>query len=189
MMKSTYLLLLVALAMLLSHDVSFAQPVFPSRASSIPPLPSADFSVEDENLAAEPSMTAPVSSQSQQMTQGTTTTPTTPSEGTTPPSMGTTYARQPIPGNPQGIPQPPDLPSSLFAPAPPAAPEYTGLEMSRPYFVQDPLLETPNLRPGWFAGAEAQLLKPTLVPQVSFQTPADQAAGNITIVNPVPVPR
>jgi hypothetical protein len=59
----------------------------------------------------------------------------------------------------QALPRPPDLPASLFEPAPPTSPACDPLDV--PYFVPDPLLDPPQLPPpGWFAGLEFDVLKP-----------------------------
>src|SRR6516165_9161032 len=53
----------------------------------------------------------------------------------------------------QALPKLPDLPASLFAPAPPPSPGHNPLDV--PYFVPDPLLDPPQLPPpGWFAALE-----------------------------------
>jgi hypothetical protein len=64
------------------------------------------------------------------------------------------------------FPKPPDLPASLFAPPPP--PQRTFLRVNEPYFVPDRLLDDPRLgAPGWFGGAELQVVKPHLLPELS----------------------
>ena len=78
------------------------------------------------------------------------------------------------------LPHPPALPASLFASAPamsvPVVPSgFMGF--SFPYFTADRLLDSPVRPPGWFAGAEADILKPVLIPQLIAQDPADRAAG------------
>jgi hypothetical protein len=66
----------------------------------------------------------------------------------------------------QALPKPRNLPASLFAPPPPPSPGF--LRVDAPYFVRDPLLDPPQLpSPGWFAGAEVQIVKPHLLPQLS----------------------
>ncbi len=52
-----------------------------------------------------------------------------------------------------------------------------------PYFITDRLLDTPVRPPGWFAGGEADVLKPFLIPQLIVQDPADRAAGNFYQTN------
>jgi hypothetical protein len=91
-----------------------------------------------------------------------------------------------------GIPRPPDFPGSLFAPAQPRS--TAPMQMDAPYFVPDPLLDfSPSAPPGWFAGAEVQIVKPHLLPQLSNSvlpgkfvnnTPnSNTLGGNSTIVN------
>ena len=60
----------------------------------------------------------------------------------------------------QSLPKPRDLPASLFATAPPRS--TAPMPVSTPYFVADPLLDGPFPPPGWFAGAQIQVVKPTL---------------------------
>ena len=60
------------------------------------------------------------------------------------------------------MPRPLDVPRSLFAPAPSLAGE--AIPTNSPYFTPDPLLDfAPSAPPGWFAGAEAQIVKPHLL--------------------------
>jgi hypothetical protein len=60
-----------------------------------------------------------------------------------------------------GLPQPPQVPGSLYAPPPPPGPPAPDLE--RPYFQPDPLLDPPQLGlPGWFFSVDAYVLKPHL---------------------------
>jgi hypothetical protein len=78
---------------------------------------------------------------------------------------------EPMPGAPDAgvgsgvletMPRPRDIPRSLFAPAP--APSGQALPVDTPYFNRDPLLDfAPFAAPGWFAGAEAQIVKPHLI--------------------------
>jgi hypothetical protein len=66
----------------------------------------------------------------------------------------------------QALPRPRDLPASLFAPPPPPATGF--LHVDAPYFVRDPLLDPWQAAPpGWFAGAEIQIVKPHLIPGLS----------------------
>jgi hypothetical protein len=66
----------------------------------------------------------------------------------------------------QAIPRPPDVPGSLFAPAQPAS--TGGMPIGGPYLVTDPWLDPPEFpQPGWFAGAEVQIVKPHLITQYS----------------------
>jgi hypothetical protein len=60
------------------------------------------------------------------------------------------------------LPRPPDQPASLLAPAPPLGPPPPNLE--QPYFVQDPLLNPPELGAiGWLTDVDIGILKPHLV--------------------------
>jgi Legionella pneumophila major outer membrane protein precursor len=83
----------------------------------------------------------------------------------------------------QGLPRPSDLPSSLFAPSPTPQPGFFRLD--QPYFTHDPLLDPLQLpQPGWFAGAEIQVLKPHLLPGLrsKVQNSAQQANNTSTNV-------
>jgi hypothetical protein len=83
----------------------------------------------------------------------------------------------------QSLPQPRDLPASLFAPPPPPAPGF--LHVDAPFFVRDPLLDSPQFRvPGWFAGAEIQVVKPHVLPGLSatVKNQAQRANGTSTNV-------
>ena len=86
----------------------------------------------------------------------------------------------------QALPQPPALPASLFAPSPPPSTGFMGPNL--PYFVPDRLLDNPVRPPGWFAGAEVDVLKLHLNPQVIVQDPAGRAAGTFFQAG-VPAPR
>jgi hypothetical protein len=78
---------------------------------------------------------------------------------------------QPLPGSPEygvgtgileALPQPRDTPRSLFGPEKP--PSAGGIQIDAPYFVPDPLLDPAFFpSPGWFAGAEVQIVKPHLI--------------------------
>jgi hypothetical protein len=81
----------------------------------------------------------------------------------------------------QALPRPPALPASLFTPSPSASSGFAGL--SFPYFTRDALLDSPVRPPGWFAGAEADVLKPVLIPQMIVQDPADRAAASFFQTN------
>jgi hypothetical protein len=81
----------------------------------------------------------------------------------------------------QSLPRPPALPNSLLAPAPPMWSGFTG--MTFPYFVPDSLLDSPVRPPGWFSGAEVDILKVHLNPQLIVQSPADRVAGTFFQVN------
>ena len=79
--------------------------------------------------------------------------------------------RQPLPGSPdsgvgagvlEALPRPRDTPRSLFGPEQP--PSTGGIQIDAPYFVPDPLLDPSFFpSPGWFAGAEVQIVKPHLI--------------------------
>jgi hypothetical protein len=89
----------------------------------------------------------------------------------------------------QALPQPRDLPASLFAPAPPTPSGYVPVDM--PYLVRDPLLDRPQFpQPGWFYGAELQVVKPHFVSKLSgtVQNSAQKAAGTSTTVAPARAP-
>jgi hypothetical protein len=98
------------------------------------------------------------------------------------PSLETTESA--IPRGPamlDALPKPPDLPASMYAPAPGFVSQ--PLPVNEPYFVRDPLLDLPQFRkPGWFTGAEVQFLKPHVLNRNSagVQNPA-QAAANTSI--------
>ena len=77
----------------------------------------------------------------------------------------------PLPGSPdygvgagvvEALPQPRDTPRSLFGPEQP--PGTGGIRIDAPYFIPDPMLDVaPFAQPGWFAGAEVQIVKPHLI--------------------------
>jgi hypothetical protein len=63
------------------------------------------------------------------------------------------------PGFLRSMPQPPDLPQSLFQPAPPIISPPPDLE--RPYFQRDPLLDPPDWeKPGWFTSVQIDIVHP-----------------------------
>ena len=78
----------------------------------------------------------------------------------------------PLPGSPDSgvgagvletLPRPRDVPRSLFAQEQP--PSTGGIPIAEPYFIPDPQLDfAPFAPPGWFAGAEVQIVKPHLIP-------------------------
>jgi hypothetical protein len=79
----------------------------------------------------------------------------------------------------QALPAPRDLPASLFAPPPPRPPGF--LRVDGPYLVPDPLLDPPQLRfPGWFAGAEVQIVKPHLLSGLSGPVQNRAQKANMT---------
>jgi hypothetical protein len=83
----------------------------------------------------------------------------------------------------KSLPKPPDLPTSLFAPAQPPGPGYNLLDV--PYFVPDPLLDPPEFPPpGWFAGLELDVLKPHVKNQLTdtVQNATQAANGTSTTV-------
>jgi hypothetical protein len=62
----------------------------------------------------------------------------------------------------EALPRPLDTPRSLFAPEQP--PSAGGVRIDAPYFIPDPQLDfAPFAQPGWFAGAEVQIVKPHLI--------------------------
>jgi hypothetical protein len=62
----------------------------------------------------------------------------------------------------EALPRPRDTPRSLFAPEKP--PSDGGIRIDAPYFTPDPLLDPPFFpSPGWFAGAEVQIVRPHLI--------------------------
>ena len=98
----------------------------------------------------------------------------------------------PLPGSPdagvgggvlQTLPQPRDVPASLFGPTTPSRASADGiLRIDAPYFTPDPLLD-PSVfpSPGWFGGAEIQVLKPHLVGQMG-NTVQNKSSGIPTTV-------
>jgi hypothetical protein len=77
----------------------------------------------------------------------------------------------------------PRIPASLFAPSPPPSSGF--MPVDSPYFVRDPLLDSSQFPPpGWFAGAELQVLKPHLINRLSntVQNPVQKASGTSTTV-------
>jgi hypothetical protein len=108
---------------------------------------------------------------------------------------------EPLPGAPdagvgsgvlEALPRPRAVPESLFAPADPPSPG--GIPVARPYFIADPLLDlAPGAPPGWFIGAEAQIVKPHLITRMANsvfpgkltfdRAGTFSAGGNSTVVN------
>lgn len=83
----------------------------------------------------------------------------------------------------QSLPTLRNVPASLFSPPPP--PIKAPLAVDAPYFVPDPLLDRPHLgAPGWFGGAELQVLKPHLLSQLrsTVANSAQRAAGTSSTV-------
>lgn len=69
----------------------------------------------------------------------------------------------------EALPQPRDTPRSLFGAE--QAPSTGGIQIDAPYFVPDPLLDPAFFpQPGWFVGAEVQIVKPHLNPQLQGTT-------------------
>jgi hypothetical protein len=67
------------------------------------------------------------------------------------------------------LPRPRDTPRSLFGP--PQPPSTGGIQIDAPYFVPDPLLDPSFFpSPGWFVGAEVQIVKPHLSPNLIGST-------------------
>jgi hypothetical protein len=85
---------------------------------------------------------------------------------------------QPLPNSPEygvgagvleALPRPRDTPRSLFGPEKP--PSTGGIRIDAPYFTPDALLDPPFFpSPGWFAGAEVQIVKPHLIPRLMGST-------------------
>jgi hypothetical protein len=80
----------------------------------------------------------------------------------------------------QSLPQVPDLPRSLYAPAPLPGPVTTDAE--RPYFQCDPMIDPPPLpQPGWFFNLELDPTKAHVKNELS--TPVtNPATGNVDLV-------
>ncbi len=84
----------------------------------------------------------------------------------------------------EALPQPPDRPASLFAP--PLLLPSTPMPINAPYFTHDPLLDfSPTAPPGWFAGAEVQIVKPHLLPQMSNSVLPGHFINNIPTSNSI----
>ena len=84
------------------------------------------------------------------------------------------------------LPNPRDVPASLFEPLPPPAPPAPGIVPSEtPYFVRDPLLDLSGFPPpGWFTELDIQVVKPHLVNRLSgvVQNSAQKANGTSSTV-------
>jgi hypothetical protein len=81
----------------------------------------------------------------------------------------------------EALPRPRVVPSSLFAPVQPRSGE--PMPIGGPYFQTDPFLDPPEFpQPGWFGGAEAQIVKPHLITRMENSVIAgkfvNNAAGN-----------
>jgi hypothetical protein len=101
---------------------------------------------------------------------------------------------EPLPSGPEvgvgggileSLPRVPNVPSSLFTPPPQM--RSSGLfRVDEPYLRFDPQLDDPRLGNfGWFFGAEAQFLKPHLIPGLSdtVHNSAQRAKGTSTTVS------
>ena len=87
----------------------------------------------------------------------------------------------------EALPRPRDLPRSLFAPAVPNVARARGHRWTV-FPVPDPLLDPPFFPPpGWFAGAEAQIVKPHLLTRMEQQRDRGQVrTNNASGVFPMP---
>ena len=84
----------------------------------------------------------------------------------------------------EALPQPPDIPRSLFGPEKP--PSTGGIRIDAPYFTPDPLLDPPFFpSPGWFAGAEIQIVKPHLLTNLSNSVLPGHFINNIPTSNSI----
>jgi hypothetical protein len=78
------------------------------------------------------------------------------------------------------LPQPPDQPRSLTAPAPAAL--YESAPLPGPYFEQDPLLDPPQLPPpGWFADVDVLVAKAHVKNKLTNASIAGGAAGVVRL--------
>ena len=78
------------------------------------------------------------------------------------------------------LPEIPDLPASLYQPAPPPAPP--PLPVDRPYFELDPILNPPVWpQPGWFGDVQLGFLKPHVSDGLTSTVP--RPAGGADIVS------
>jgi len=84
----------------------------------------------------------------------------------------------------EALPRPLDTPRSLFGPEQP--PSAGGIRIDAPYFTPDPLLDPSFFpSPGWFAGAEVQIVKPHLLNQYSNSVLPGHFINNIQNSNTV----
>jgi hypothetical protein len=84
----------------------------------------------------------------------------------------------------EALPRPRDTPRSLFGPE--MAPSTGGIRIDAPYFTPDPLLDPPFFpSPGWFAGAEVQIVKPHLIPNLSNSVLPGHFINNIPNSNSI----
>ena len=101
--------------------------------------------------------------------------------------------RRPLPSSPdygvgagvlEALPNPRDTPRSLFGP--PSPPSTGGIRIDAPYFIADPLLDPQFFpSPGWFAGAEAQIVKPHLLTRMSNSVLPGHFINDIPTSNPI----
>ena len=84
----------------------------------------------------------------------------------------------------EALPRPRDTPRSLFGP--PQPPSTGGIQLDAPYFVPDPLLDPSFFpSPGWFAGAEVQIVKPHLLTNMSNSVLPGHFINNIPTSNEI----
>jgi hypothetical protein len=99
-----------------------------------------------------------------------------PATGATPQGAGTAWEPEIL----RSLPQVPDQPASLLAPARPGGPEPPDLE--RPYFQVDPLLDPPQLPPvEWFFNLEVDPDKGHVKNEISTTVP-NPATGKMDLV-------
>lgn len=97
------------------------------------------------------------------------TTGTVPAQGSLPAALPASPESGVGSGVLEALPQPRDTPRSLFGPEQP--PSKGGEVFDGSYFTTDPLLDPSFFpAPGWFAGAEAQIVKPHLIPRLYGST-------------------
>jgi hypothetical protein len=85
----------------------------------------------------------------------------------------------------EALPRPVAVPGSLFAPAQPRTGE--PMIIGGPYIVTDPFLDPPEFpQPGWFAGAEAQIVKPHLITRMEGSVVAGKNVNWANGVFPLP---
>ncbi len=78
------------------------------------------------------------------------------------------------------LPHPPDQPRSLMAPAP--ANVYESVDLTKPYFERDPLLDPPELPPpGWFADVDVLVAKAHVKNQLTNASIAGGALGVVRL--------
>jgi hypothetical protein len=85
----------------------------------------------------------------------------------------------------EALPRPVAVPGSLFAPAQPRTGE--PMLIGGPYFQTDPFLDPPEFpQPGWFAGAEAQIVKPHLINRMEGSVVPGRYVNNANGLFPLP---